>query len=94
MNTRRMHFYVVKATFGPEVADKFKDLTNEDNGMFESQASDKTTLVKLNRDAEYVKKNIIRDVKGLGSRTAETAIPADAVFIPYDIVENFIRQTL
>ena len=94
LNTRRMHFYVMKKTFGPEVADKFKDLTNEDNGMFESQASEQTTLVKLNQDAEYVKKNIIRDVKDLGSLTAETAIPEDATFISYDIVENFIRQTL
>ena len=94
LNTRRMHFYVMDKTFGPEVADKFKDLTNEDNGMFESTASEQTTLVKLNQNAEYVKKNIIRDVKDVGSLTAQTAIPEDATFISYDVVENFIRQTL
>ena len=34
LETKRMHFYVSKETFGQNVVEKFQDLTNEDNGMF------------------------------------------------------------
>ena len=34
LETKRMHFFVTKATFGADIAEKFKDLTNDDKGLF------------------------------------------------------------
>ena len=38
LETKRMHFFVTKDTFGESIAEKFKDLTNDDNGMFHAEA--------------------------------------------------------
>jgi len=94
LQTKRMHFYVMKENLFAGFAEKFKDLTNDDKGLFNSFGTDCDDVIKLNQDTEYVRQNLIKDVKGVGVLNDETQIPEDAVFISYDIVENFVKDKL